>query len=37
MIGPAREPGWDFVELDTPRNAMMTHPELVADTLLQLA
>ena len=33
MIGPARGPGWDFIELDTPRNAMMTHPELVADTL----
>ncbi len=37
MIGPAREPGWDFVELDAPRNAMMTHPQLVADTLEDLA
>ena len=37
MVGPAREPGWDFVALDAPRNAMMTHPELVADTLLGLA
>ena len=37
MVGPAREPGWDFVELDAPRNAMMTHPELVADTLVSLA
>ena len=37
MIGPAREPGWDFVELNTPRNAMMTHPERVAETLLSLA
>ncbi len=37
MVGPAREPGWDFVELDAPRTAMMTHPELVADTLLELA
>ncbi len=37
MVGPARESGWDFVELDAPRNAMMTHPELVADTLLELA
>lgn len=37
MVGPAREPDWDFVELDAPRNAMMTHPQLVADTLLRLA
>jgi len=37
MVGPAREPGWDFVELDAPRNAMMTHPELVAGTLESLA
>ncbi len=37
MIGPARGAGWDFVELDAPRNAMMTHPELVADTLQALA
>ncbi len=37
MVGPARESGWDFVELDAPRDAMMTHPELVADTLERLA
>lgn len=37
MVGPARAPGWDFVEIDTPRNAMMTHPQLVADTLIGLA
>ena len=37
MVGPARGPGWDFVEIDAPRNAMMTHPQLVADTLLELA
>lgn len=37
MVGPARESGWDFIELDAPRNAMMTHPELVADTLVALA
>lgn len=37
MVGPARAPGWDFVEIDTPRNAMMTHPSLVAQTLLKLA
>ena len=37
MVGPAREPGWDFIELDAPRNAMMTHPDLVAETLAALA
>ncbi|MDJ0709387.1 MAG: alpha/beta hydrolase [Woeseiaceae bacterium] len=37
MVGPARDPGWDFVELDAPRNAMMTHPDLVAETLARLA
>ena len=37
MVGPARGAGWDFIELDAPRNAMMTHPQLVADTLAGLA
>ncbi|MEM7730415.1 MAG: alpha/beta hydrolase family protein [Pseudomonadota bacterium] len=37
MIGPARGEGWDFVELDAPRNAMVTHPERVADLLERLA
>lgn len=37
MVGPAREAGWDFIELDAPRNAMMTHPELVAATLIGLS
>jgi len=37
MVGPAREAPWDFIELDAPRNAMMTHPRLVADTLVSLA
>ena len=37
MVGPARAPGWDFIEIDAPRNAMMTHPQLIADTLLGLA
>ena len=37
MVGPARQPGWDFIELDVPRMGMMTHPELVAQTLLDLA
>ena len=37
MVGPARAPGWDFVELDAPRNAMMTHPQRVTDTLLAMA
>jgi len=37
MIGPARGPGWRFVELDAPRNAMMTHPREVARLLEELA
>lgn len=36
MVGPARGEGWQFIELDTPRNAMMTHPDLVANTLEKL-
>ncbi|MGI9237810.1 MAG: alpha/beta fold hydrolase [Woeseiaceae bacterium] len=36
MVGPARGADWDFVELEAPRNAMMTHPQQVADTLLRL-
>ena len=36
MIGPARGSGWRFVELDAPRNAMMTHPRAVADLLVEL-
>jgi hypothetical protein len=31
------EPGWDCIELDAPRNAIMAHPQLVADTLLRIA
>ncbi|MEL7297413.1 MAG: alpha/beta fold hydrolase [Pseudomonadota bacterium] len=34
MVGPARGPGWNFIELDVPRDGMITHPELVAETLL---
>lgn len=37
MVGPARGPGWRFVELDAPRNAMMTHPREVAELLVELA
>ncbi len=37
MVGPARAPGWQFIELDTPRGGMLTHPELVARTFLELA
>ena len=37
MVGPARGPDWQFVELDAPRNAMMTHPDEVAELLLSLA
>lgn len=37
MIGPARGPHWSFVELDIPRDGMLTHPGLVADTFARLA
>lgn len=37
MIGPARGDGWQFVELDAARNAMVTHPSDVADLLERLA
>ncbi len=37
MVGPARQPGWKFIELDIARDGMVTHPELVADTFLRLA
>lgn len=37
MLGPARGPGWSFVELDIPRDGMLTHPGLVADTFARLA
>jgi pimeloyl-ACP methyl ester carboxylesterase len=33
MIGPAREAGWNFIELDAPRNAMVTDPDKVANLL----
>lgn len=36
MVGPARGPGWTYIGIDAPRNAMMTHPELSAQTLLNL-
>ncbi len=37
MVGPARGPDWTYIPIDTPRNAMMTHPDLVTDVFLQLA
>lgn len=37
MVGPARQPGWKFVELDIARNGMVTHPEIVAETFISLA
>lgn len=37
MIGPAREDGWDFIELEASRNAMVTNPDRVADLLERLA
>ena len=36
MVGPARAPGWQFIELDIPRGGMLTHPELVAETFASL-
>ena len=37
MVGPARGPDWTFIELDVPRDGMLTHPDLVARTLGDLA
>lgn len=37
MIGPARGEGWQFLELDAPRNAMVTHPGAVASYLERVA
>lgn len=37
MVGPAREPGWNFVELDVARNGFMTHPDAVTECFLSLA
>lgn len=37
MVGPARKAGWKFIELDVPRDGMVTHPALIAETFLQLA
>ena len=33
MVGPTRELDWTFIELDIPRDGMLTHPELVSKTL----
>ena len=37
MVGPARGPDWTFIELDVPRDGMLTHPNLVATMLSGLA
>ena len=37
MVGPARSAGWRFVELDAPRDAMLTHPAEVSQLLVDLA
>lgn len=37
MIGPARGPDWRFIELDAPRDAMLTHPDKVTSLLTELA
>ncbi|MEO0462428.1 MAG: alpha/beta fold hydrolase [Pseudomonadota bacterium] len=36
MVGPGREPGWNFVELNVARNGFMTDPLRVARALLAL-
>ena len=36
MVVPARGPDWHFVELDIPRDGMLTHPDLVADALARI-
>ena len=36
MVGPARGPDWTFIELDVPRDGMLTHPDLVSNTLSAL-
>lgn len=36
MVAPAREAGWDFMELDIPRDGMLTHPKLVAKTFAKM-
>jgi len=37
MYGPAKtDREWQFLELDIPRNGMLTHPELVATTFVNL-
>ena len=33
MVGPARGLDWTFIELDVPRDGMLTHPDLVSNTL----
>jgi hypothetical protein len=37
MVGPARGLDWRFIEVDIPRDGMLTHPGLVADELAQLS
>lgn len=37
MVGPARKPGWNFIELDIPRDGMITNPELVANTFVEIS
>lgn len=37
MVGPARGPEWNFVELDIPRDGMITDPDIVTEALLAVA
>ncbi len=37
MVGPARQPGWNFIELDIPRDGMITDPDVVAKTFIEIS
>ncbi len=37
MWGPAKAPGWDFVQLPVTRSAMLTHPDVLAAAFAALA
>jgi pimeloyl-ACP methyl ester carboxylesterase len=36
MTGPARQTGWRWIDVATPRNGMLTHPDLVAECFASL-
>lgn len=37
MVGPARQPGWQYIALDGARATYLTDPALIADCLMSLA